>query len=99
MDVCVSFCLSVGLSVCLSKKPTVASSTRFAISVLDVLSGCFTHTHIALIDDDALATCLYGPVFARALVAWARELQWAHSHAYADTSMTELLVNFIFSAP
>ena len=45
---------------------------------------------MALIDDDVLASCPYGPVFARALFGWARELQSAHNHAHADSSMTEL---------
>ena len=50
-----------------TKNANVAVTTRFDISVLDVASGCFSH--IALIDDDALAKCPYGLVFARALVA------------------------------
>ena len=89
--VCVCLCLRLGVCVCV-----FAVTTRFDISVLDVSSGCFSH--IALIDDDALAKCPCGLVFARALVAWTRQLQWAHNHAHADSSMTELLVNFIFSA-
>ena len=77
-----------------AKKAEARASPRFELSVLDVSGNCFLHH--ALVDDDALLRCPYSHQFARALLAWAKDLQWACSHPHADTSMTELLVNFIF---
>ncbi|CAE7544167.1 unnamed protein product, partial [Symbiodinium natans] len=78
-----------------AKSADARATPRFEISVLDVSSACFSHQ--ALVEDDALRHCPYSQAFARALLAWANELQWACNHTHADTSMTELLVNFIFS--
>ena len=78
-----------------AKSADARASPRFEISALDVSSACFSH--LALVEDDALRHCPYSQAFARALLAWANELQWACNHTHADTSMTELLVNFIFS--
>ena len=78
-----------------AKSADARATPRFEISVLDVSSACFSH--LALVEDDALRHCPYSQAFARALLAWANELQWACNHTHADTSMTELLVNFIFS--
>ena len=71
------------------------ASTRFDVSILDVSTACFSH--VALVDDEALKLCPYSYEFAVALLSWANGLQWAHSHVHANTSMTELLLNFIFT--
>ena len=78
-----------------SKRTGARVTQRFDIAVLDVSGSCFSH--VALVDDDALRKCPYSYQFASALLAWANRLQWASSHSHANTSMTELLVNFIFS--
>ena len=83
-------------SLNLPKKAEARASPRFELSVLDVPGNCFSR--LAIVDDDALLRCPYSRHFACALLAWAKGLQWACSHPRADTSMTELLVNFIFSA-
>ena len=80
-----------------AKKAEARASPRFELSVLDVPGNCFLRLAI-VDDDDALPRCPYSRHFACALLAWAKGLQWACSRPHADTSMTELLVNFIFSA-
>ena len=80
-----------------TKKANVVITTHFDISVLDVSSGCFPL--IPLIDDNALAKCPYGlaACVCSCVGCVTRQLQWAHNHAHTDSSMAELLVNFIFS--
>ena len=55
-------------------------------------TACFSH-----VADEALRLCPYSYEFDLALLTWANGLQWAHNHLHANTSMTELLLNFIFT--
>ena len=70
--------------------------SQFETSVLDVSGPCFRHS--AVMDPSILDAFPYTQVLGKTLCEWAQELVWAEHHEHANTSFTELLVNFLHSA-